>query len=278
MAEAKKAAAMAKAAKPDTVVKDDPSGLIKPLGFDKTRLGFIDDVLGPAGRMTMAVINMLNSIVNLTENVKAFGARGKGSFSIEAEDDCTGTTKDLPRIKVLDEKGTLVATCDCDAGVVINDKDKWAEINSRAETAKLKFTPKKLLDHLAEWLIFLNKAQSEKPDMKVGINESQPFPQLFVEEGYLPGADWVTLPIKYNMGGYGCSTCCPSPCLYAFAAAYPAVAHAQCCSKTVKRRVGLDELLRRKKARSYKARNASKKNAKAQIEDLKTEKTALQEE
>jgi hypothetical protein len=75
------------AGKPKVLVSTDACGTVKPLGFSMTGLPFIDGIMGPAGRMVGGVINSLNSIVNVVEEVKAFGARGKGSFQIEGEDD-----------------------------------------------------------------------------------------------------------------------------------------------------------------------------------------------
>jgi hypothetical protein len=92
--------------------------------------------------------------------------------------DRCGPTKDLPRIKILDQGSKLVATIDSDVGVVIKDQKAWADINSRATMAKCSNSPQQLVESLAAWLKFLNLAQSGKSDMKVGLNKSQPFPQL----------------------------------------------------------------------------------------------------
>jgi len=245
------------AGKPKVLVSTDACGTVKPLGFSMTGLPFIDGIMGPAGRMVGGVINSLNGIVNVVEEVKAFGARGKGSFQIEGEDDVCGPTKDLPRIKILDQGSKLVATIDSDVGVVIKDQKAWADINSRATMAKCSNSPQQLVESLAAWLKFLNLAQSGKSDMKVGLNKSQPFPQLFIEEGYHPGADWVSLLMKYSAGGQ-------FPCL-------PSI-----CTSSAKREVTLEEMLKRQNARSSKKVKANKKNAKAQQKSLAEEKKALE--
>ena len=51
-----------KKAGPETLVATDPSGLLEAVEFESTSLAFIDNILGPAGSMTGAVIRMLNSM------------------------------------------------------------------------------------------------------------------------------------------------------------------------------------------------------------------------
>lgn len=203
---------------PTALVTSDPSGLVKPYGFQKVGLPFIDGILMPAGTMTTSIINTLNKLINFSENIRAFGASMKGAFVIEAEDNVSGATKDLPRIKILNSKGELVATTDCDAGLKVVDAKSWDAINKTAKDVGFERSPAKLLEGVTEWLVFLNKAQQEKPDMTIGLNTEQPFPQLTVEDGYTTTAPWIKVWIKYSKLKDGCIgnfvDCCPNSLTY----------------------------------------------------------------
>lgn len=203
---------------PTALVTSDPSGLVKPYGFQKVGLPFIDGILMPAGTMTTSIINTLNKLINFSENIRAFGASTKGAFVIEAEDNVSGSTMDLPRIKILNSKGELVATTDCDAGLKVLNAKTWDAINKTAKDVGFERSPAKLIASVTEWLVFLNKAQQEKPDMNIGLNTEQPFPQLTVEDGYTTTAPWIKVWIKYSKLKDGCignfTGCCPDCLTY----------------------------------------------------------------
>lgn len=241
-----------KANKPKAVVTKSPVKLATVPKFGATGLPVFDGVMGPAVKITAAVATMNNALVQLQENVKAFGALTEGLPTFTQAD---VTESGMPTFHITNAKGVLIVTIGADSGIGIKNKKEWEDLTKKTNGAKSKQNLEALAKSLGEYLKFLSKAVdghakfADKP-AEVKIDTEQPFPQFVGEPS--PRAPWVKREIETSV----------SSCF-------------GLCNSKVVRDVYLDELLRRKKANSSSGRKGMKKNAEKTIKDLKAaEETA----
>ena len=225
-----------------------------------------------------AVAGMNNAIIHFNENIKAFGAMANGAPSIDkvvvaGQDVRIGH---LYQFGVFNSEGTMVATMDCVDKLKIVDSSGWAALTSSVKPQKFG-TVETLCENLAAWLVFIDAAQKDQAQFaaeqaKIVLDPVKMFPQLVAtsEDPELqPDPDaptgivnerapWVTKDITYQIRKY-----LPAFCVGK--------------NKVVQRAVALDELLKRKKARTRSGRKAQRRSARRTVKMLKKEeKDALE--
>jgi hypothetical protein len=111
-----------KANKPKAVVTKSPVKLSTVPKFSATGLALFDGVLNPAVNITAAVASMNNALVQLQENIKAFGAMTEGQPTFTQAD---AMEAGMPTFHITNSKGVVVVTIGADSGIGVKDKKEW---------------------------------------------------------------------------------------------------------------------------------------------------------
>ena len=183
-----------------------------------------------------------NAVFHISNNIKAFAAARLGA----AEVDSPGMREGLPTVEIYkmgpDGKRSIIARIDCVDGLVIVSDAEWMAMDNGI-VQKVPCT--KLVESLAEWLVFCRIALETKEDMALELLDPRTVIPLVTisDNGYSEAAPWVTTRIRY--GGF----------LGFFRR---------------ERDVSLEELMQRVKVRTASGRRANRRAAKAQVQTLKT--------
>lgn len=264
----------AKDNQPKLLIKKDPLGLRAEPKFAGTKIPVFDGILGPAVGIVNSLAAMNNSIVHFTENLRSFGAMIQDMVKIDKTLDAKGFDKmvgNLFQFGIFDKDDSLIATIDCEDKVKIVDQGKWDDLEKKCKLPKDCDGLMGLATNLGEWLDYVNKAiESQKQfaaePAKVVLDPVKTFPQLIGssdDRNLNPDPDaptgvindrapWVERHIAYKQRKWGGTWSC-------------------CKGEEYERVISLEELLRRKKARTRSGRNAQIKAAKRIIKKLKAE-------
>lgn len=145
------------------------------------------------------------------------------------------------------ESSTLViAAVDCESGVHRKNEEAWADLD-KAGVNPIRVST--LIESIAQHLIFLKQVFAARGDMQCDIfDKAAAVPIVDLADGYATAAPWVETTIRY--GGF-----------------------VGFCQK--ERKITLDELMERRKARTRAGRKANRKAARAQIaEGIRLDKAA----
>ena len=248
----------AKQNKPKAVVSKSPIKLVTIPTYEETDLATLDDVLAPAIEITAAVASMSNQLVQLQENICAFGALTEGVPTFGKVEGVVESGQ--PTFAITSSTGSTIVTMGAETGVIVYKTKEWADIT---KTAKGKVGLKALAQNLADYLKYLaqiidNHAQAANKTASISLDLDQPFPTYAGTAS--PRAPWVGKMVETTVETTvsSCMGLCSSTTI-----------------DTIRRELFLDELLRRKKASTSAGRKGMKKSAGRTIKELKkAEETA----
>jgi len=259
----------AKANRPQTLVKKSPMREYEVALYDKkTGLPTFDNILKPAVMLTGSLAFMTNTINHFLENLMAFGATTEGCATLSVVDGVK--PKGLPKIAIRDGKTTF-ATVDAVNGLIVVDAQGWQTLETRCKAKKMKVTMIDLAKNLDDWFKFIVSALEQHAEhsavkCEFGLKENSPFPIIVPvpQDDPLSGvvedhAAWVSRSIQWRKRRfYGQLQCC-----------YP--------DKHFDKIILMDEMLRRKRARSSAGRRGNKKAINELIQRLKKAEQDLRE-
>jgi hypothetical protein len=189
-----------------------------------------------------------NAINHLTSTIKSFAAATMGAPEIAQSATLVGGLPAFEIIKLGDtESSTLViAAVDCERGVHRKNEEAWADLD-KAGVNPIRVST--LIESIAQHLIFLKQVFAARGDMQCDIfDKAAAVPIVDLADGYATSAPWVETTIRY--GGF-----------------------VGFCQK--ERKITLDELMERRKARTRAGRKANRKAARAQYaESIRLDKEA----
>ena len=260
----------AKAHRPQTLVKKSPMREYEVTVYDKkTGLPTFDKILKPVVQLVGNLAFMTNTINHFLENLMAFGATTEGCASLSVAE--VVRPNGLPKIEIRGDTKKIFATVDAVNGLRVLDAQGWQALDTMCKEKKMKVTMIDLAQNLDDWFKFIVSALEKHAEHSAvkcdfGLKENSPFPVIVPvpQDDPLSGvvedhAAWVERSIAWKTRRFwGLVQCCYK-------------------DKDFNKIIQMDEMLRRKRARSSAGRKGTKKAINDLIKRLKDAEKQLRD-